>query len=186
MFNYMLDRFPSDYEGFLIRTDFRVGIQIIQCLNDPDFSKEEKIGTALELLYGYGCPVDIEVAVNGLKWFMSCGKESKGNDDTSDPVYDYDYDSALLYSAFKKTFNIDLSTTKLHWWQFVALMSDLDNCAFSKTIEIRMKKIVANMSPEEKEYYRKAKERCQLPVKISMEEQRKIDEFMKKAKGGVN
>ena len=34
MFNIMLDKLPSEFEGYLIRTDFRIGIQISQAIAD--------------------------------------------------------------------------------------------------------------------------------------------------------
>ena len=32
MYNFLLDSLPEDYEGYLLRTDYRVGIQISQAL----------------------------------------------------------------------------------------------------------------------------------------------------------
>ena len=52
MYNAMLDRLPEDYCGWLIRTDYRIGVQIQLCISDPELSDSEKTGTALSLLYG--------------------------------------------------------------------------------------------------------------------------------------
>ena len=36
MYNFLLDSLPEDYEGYLLRTDYRVGIQISQVLEDEN------------------------------------------------------------------------------------------------------------------------------------------------------
>ena len=41
MFNILLDKLPSDYRGFPIDTDFQVGIQIMQVLEDRELSGQE-------------------------------------------------------------------------------------------------------------------------------------------------
>ena len=47
MFNLLLDALPAEYEGYLIRTDYRIGIQISQALEDEELEPYEKIGIAL-------------------------------------------------------------------------------------------------------------------------------------------
>ena len=37
-FNILLDRLPDSYQGWLIRTDYRIGIQIALCLQDEELS----------------------------------------------------------------------------------------------------------------------------------------------------
>ncbi len=79
MYNMLLDRYPTEYRGYLLRTDYRIGIQITLVLEDLDLEDDERMLKALELLYGYGIPDDIMLAINGLKWFMSCGKSCSGD-----------------------------------------------------------------------------------------------------------
>ena len=52
MYNMLLDRLPTDYNGYLIRTSFRIGMQICMCLKDDNYTEEEKLGIAFDLLYG--------------------------------------------------------------------------------------------------------------------------------------
>ena len=75
MYNYLLDRLPTEYEGYLIRTDYRIGMQIDMCLSDRSFPEEDRVLNALYLLYGNGIPDDFIVAYKGLVWFMSCGEK---------------------------------------------------------------------------------------------------------------
>lgn len=75
--NIMLDGMPTEYEGYLIRTDFRIGMQISEALNDVNLADPEKLMTAMDLLYGRGIPADIKVSEAGLHWFMRGGEEDE-------------------------------------------------------------------------------------------------------------
>lgn len=202
MHNRILDALPEEYEGYLIRSDFRIGIQISQCMSDPELSKNEQIMTALDLLYGEGKP-DIETALDGLIWFMEAGKprknksvleqieeEVKGPDDAPEATprtFDYDIDSAAIWGSFRKVYGIDLSRDKMHWWTFVALMDDLSECSLHKLIEIRTKKIDSSMSAQEKQYWTDAKARHSLgdtEELFSEEELENYRQFLMLTKGG--
>ena len=62
MFDILLDHLPEDYNGFLIRPDYRIGIQIALCLQDEDLSENDRVFTAISLLFGRGLP-PLETAV---------------------------------------------------------------------------------------------------------------------------
>ena len=168
-FNPILDEFPLEYEGYLIRTDFRIGIQMILCLQDDELSLDDRKLSCLELLYGYGIPEDIELAWKGVIWFLNRGDTYDiNNPDGSKPVtdedetdedtniddlsgkkeqekdagdfIDYNFDSTRLYTAFLRTYNIDITTVKMHFFRFMYLMTDLDsNTLYSSVRNIRSK-----------------------------------------------
>ena len=64
MFDILLDHLPEDYNGFLIRPDYRIGIQIALCLQDEDLSENDRVFTAISLLFGRSLP-PLETAVEG-------------------------------------------------------------------------------------------------------------------------
>jgi len=51
MWNVLLDKFPTEYEGFRIDGSFQTGIQISQALQDPGLTDDERLAVALGLLY---------------------------------------------------------------------------------------------------------------------------------------
>ena len=107
MYNFLLDSLPEDYEGYLLRTDYRVGIQISQALEDDELSPQERLAVAFSLLYGNGTP-PAEIAYQGLQWFLNGGnlpeqeegQEDSGEEDPGIRFFSFDYDAARLYSGF--------------------------------------------------------------------------------------
>ena len=71
--NIMLDNLPTEYKGYLIRTDFRVGIQIVQALNDEELEDDERGEIVYKLLFGNGIPYDSRITLECLFWFLNGG-----------------------------------------------------------------------------------------------------------------
>lgn len=184
MFNVLLDKLPTEYKGFLIDTDFQIGIQIIQILEDKELSQQERITTALSLLFpeeDNDKVLDITTAVDGLMWFLTDWNHDNNKSGDKDKVTDYDIDQWRIYSAFKKQYGINLNTDKLHFWEFMGLLTTLDECAYTRIIDIRSKKITPKMSKEEKNLYKHLKEVYALKqsrfIEYSDEQKEAIDEF---------
>ena len=181
MYNAMLDRLPEDYNGWLIRTDYRIGVQIQLCISDPDLTDSERTATALSLLYGNGIP-DHKTALDGLTWFMSCGNPSpRGEENHEPPVYSFEHDAGRIVSAFRKVFGIDISTARMHWFQFVSMLGDLSGTAFTNVIDIRMTS-EDDVDKKKRAEFARMKSRFALPDQYTTEEQAAIDEFMAQLK----
>lgn len=185
MFNVLLDRLPTEYEGYPIDTDFGIGIQIMQVLEDEELSRNEQIVMALSLLFGdnkENMP-DIETMVNGLMWFLfGWNHDNNVKKGDSEKVTDWDVDQWRIYSAFRQYYRINLQTDNLHFWEFMALLTTLpDDCAYARVADIRGKKLTKNMSKEEKEAYRRLKEVYALKqdktVEYTNEQKQAIDDF---------
>lgn len=181
MYNAMLDRLPEDYNGWLIRTDYRIGVQIQLCVSDPELTDSEKTAAALALLYGNGMP-DLQTAIDGLSWFMSAGNPSQENEaDSEPPSYSFDYDAGRIVSAFRKVFGIDISRERLHWFEFLSMLGDLSGTAFTSVIDIRTTK-ESDIDKKRRSEFARMKQRFALPSQYSTEEQEAIDEFMEQLK----
>lgn len=153
MLNIILDGFPSEYEGYLIRTDFRIGIQISEALNDVNLAEPEKMMTAMRLLYGAGVPTDLRLASEGLRWFMSGGQPNEDSaPDGKPPTFDFEQDNRLVYSAFRARYGIDLTRERLHWFAFLAMLGDLGGCSLADIIGIRGTDL-SKLSGEQRKHY---------------------------------
>lgn len=177
----MLDRLPEDYQGWLIRTDYRIGVQIQLCLSDPDLSDSEKTGTALYLLYGNGVP-DFQTAIDGLSWFMSGGNPAPIDGDGDEPpTYSFEQDSGRIVSAFRKVFGIDISRERLHWFEFLAMLGDLSGTAFTSVIDIRTT-APSEVDKKKRAEFIRLQKRFALSCQYSAKEQAEINEFMEQLK----
>ena len=183
MFNILLDKLPTEYEGYLIRTSYRIGIQICLCLEDPDYTEQEKTAICLNLLYGNGMP-DPETAIKGLSWFLSCGKEEKKQVGKNKTLFYFDFDAGRLYSSFKQTYGIDLHKIDMHWFEFIELMGSLDeHSAFENAIQIRDYDM-SDLKGKARANMQRMKQNLTPEVKYSAEEQEAIDKFDSLFSGG--
>lgn len=186
MYNFLLDSLPEDYEGYLIRTDYRVGIQISQALEDEDLTLQERLAVAFSLLYGNGVP-PTETAYQGLKWFLNGGnpleqedeQESAEEGEVGIRFFSFDYDAARLYSGFRRMYDIDLDKIPMHWFRFLALLGDLGECAFTQVAHYRTAD-VSKMDKETRRTYLMMRRKYGLPQPESEESR----EFMEKLRGG--
>ena len=153
MYNMLTEKLPIKYKGYHINTDFKCGIKISRALDDWQLGDEERVLTALSLLYGEGIPDDMNIALDGLRWFLTCGKEAdKASYSDIDDVdnakesvnvkgddisFDFEVDASNIYAAFLKNYNIDLTKTDMHWFQFIALFSNLKNTSLNDMMYYR-------------------------------------------------
>lgn len=173
MYNAMLDKLPEDYEGWLIRTDYRIGVQIQLCISDPGLSEYERTVTALSLLYGKGIPTDLQTAIDGLLWFMACGNPAKSGADDGPEVFSFEYDSARIVSAFKRVFGRDISRERMHWFEFVPMLGDLKDTSFSSVMEIRQTS-PSDIDAKRRSEFIRMKRRFSLPNQYTAEEESTI------------
>lgn len=182
MFNALLDRLPEDYDGWLIRTDYRIGVQIQLCISDPALSEYERTVTALRLLYGNGVPPDLQKALDGLSWFMCCGETGAKGGDSGPDVFSFEYDSGRIVSAFKRVFGRDISREKMHWFEFVPMLGDLKDTAFASVMEIRQTK-PSDVDSKRRSEFMRMKKRFALPNEYTEEEEETIASILREIKG---
>lgn len=186
MYNILLDPLPKDWNGYPIDTDFQTGIMISQCLTDDSLSDLEKFYVTAWLLFPTDSRPDNAGIGKAINWYMTDFlhdnyPEKKRND----VVMDWNIDQWRIYAAFWAQYHIDLNRTRMHWFQFMGLLTNLEECAFTRVMDIRQKEITSKMSPEQKKVYRDAKKIYEIkPPKddtITPEEQARINDFMKYA-----
>ena len=151
--NILIDKLPTEYKGYKLNTDFRVGIQISSIFSDGMESEEDQLDDVIDLLWGSGVPttvtdtgivIDYPLIFETVNWFLACGnpeqKQQKVKDDkelSKDIPYDFDIDANYIYAAFYQMYGIDLTVTEMHWFKFIALFSSLHDTVFSRIQEIR-------------------------------------------------
>lgn len=140
MFNRLPHFVYLGNEKYFINTDFRIFIEFELEMQGKDMRKASY--KCLSKFY----PAFLEIINNGLLeeavdkfiWFYKCGKTDaqikyNNNSNKNLRLYDYNYDSDLIWGAFYSQFKVDLSTYNLHWWKFKAMWNSLDReCEFNK------------------------------------------------------
>ena len=187
MYNILLDPMPTSYKGYLIRTDYRIGIQIAQALEDESLTPYERVDVAFSLLYGEGRP-PVETAYEGLAWFLSGGiasepapQDDSGGDSEGDGMqyFSFEQDAGRLYSGFRRAYGIDLDKESMHWFRFLALLGDLGKCAFTQVIDYRTADL-SKMDKDTRRAYAAMRRKFALPQQESPE----TSEFMRLLNGG--
>ena len=107
-------------------TDYRASIEfeIMVENGEKDFNK------LLKPYYPNGLPEQALDAINAALWFYQCGEEKKEQKENKPArntkrAYSFSFDAEAIYSDFSRYYNIDLTTAKLHWWKFRALLAGL-------------------------------------------------------------
>jgi len=173
MFNILLDSLPTEYNGWLIRTDFRIGVQISLAMSDRTLSESDKAAVAFRLLYGNGIP-DTKTAAEGLKWFLRGGTDERTDlpKDKETPAFYWDFDAGRIWASFRATYGIDLHTANMHWFEFCNLLASLGKeTSFSNAMEIR-RFSTKGLKGEERAKVAKAKMALTPPIQKTEEEKK--------------
>lgn len=182
--NLLIDKLPTDYEGLKIDTNFRSFILFELLMQDGSLEKEQKIMLALNLFFKgkeFESVEEIKKAIKGILWFYTLGKsedkkEIKKKEKTVEKkqkaIYSFEYDANLIYSAFLSQYKLDLNEIEyLHWWKFKSLFEGLNDenkiCEIMGYRAVDLSKI---KDKDQKEYYRKLKNKYALPDNRSEEE----------------
>lgn len=190
MFNVLLDPLPHTWNGYEVDMDFQTGIQISQCMTDEELTNVERLTTAMMLMFPdeSNRPVDAQEVSEALVWYMNGWNHdniSEGKKKKETVLMDFDIDQWRIYAAFKRQYGIDLNRQKLHFWVYMGLLTNLEECSFTRVISIRDKKIDSKMSREEKAAISKAKKMYAIKKEESeteeeaVERELAIDEFNK-------
>lgn len=131
--NILIDALPTtllvDGREIPIRSDFRSCLRVLVAFEDNDLTPQEKQIVLLANIYP-DVPENTMEALEKAYWFLSGGNDTVSNDEPKSRLVSYSKDANLIFAAFRQTHNIDLVTTDLHWWAFLALFMDLGQDTF--------------------------------------------------------
>ena len=200
-FNPLLDKFPEEYKGIKMNTDFRVGILLSILFNSGKVSDYNKKVEALNLLYGEGWQsfgVDVLELWNGVVWFINIGYNKCTNNvdkvkqedemtditgkelifdtdvEVNDDILDFEFDASRIYTAFLRTYGVDLTEANMHFFKFMYMLSDLDSdCSHSKVVDIRQTKLT-DMDNKQRAAYIRLKKVYAIPTELDEEAKAKL------------
>ena len=161
-----------------IRTDFRVVLDILIAIGDPDLEDDEKWLACLTILYEDFEKMPSEdyiEACKQAKTFIDMGQEEeKDKGKPSKPrVMDWEQDAQLIVPAVNKVLGKDVrGIDYMHWWTFLSAYMEIGECTFSHVLSIRTKKAKGKtLEKWEQEFARENSDIIKLNHKLSEEEQ---------------
>lgn len=166
-------------KAFAIRSDFRVALNIIQAMNDPELSPQEKCYVCLRCLYVSfeSLPGEnLQEAAEKAYWFIGGGDMPRSETDVR--IFDWEQDEGMIFPAVNKAAGYETRAVKyLHWWSFLGLFGEIGEGLFSQVSHIRRKIAKGEkLDKWEKRFVRENKALVTLKTKLSDEERRAEDE----------
>jgi hypothetical protein len=165
--NILIDALPATVEvdgiPYKVNTDFRVGLRVMVASEDDELTQDEKAAVLIKLLY-VKTPPNLEQALIAGLTFLN-GPIPPNDLESGPRTYSLTKDATLIFSAFRQTHSIDLTTADLHWWEFLALFMDLGaDTAFCSLVNLRRRLATGRASKEERDMAREMGDLVEVPT----------------------
>lgn len=164
---------------YKINTDYRVALRCFAVIDDASISDEERALAVIFLLFGEVPTDNLEDFLRIAGDYLRCGEKAETQATTNRDM-DFIADEKYIAASFMSDYQIDLSRTDMHFWQYIHLLQGFtDRSVMSRVREIRNYDLEEIKDPKTRAKMVKAKEAVALPDKFSKAEQDAIDEFEK-------
>lgn len=149
-----------------IRTDYRVILDLLMALNDPELTDSDNKMSAymqsrviLEIMFPDcdNIPQEhIQEALDKVAEFIDMGI---GDDSKKPKTMDWEQDAPIIIPAINKVLNKEIRAEKyMHWWTFLGAYMEIGEGLFSNIIHIRQKKAKGKkLEKWEQDFYKENK-----------------------------
>lgn len=173
-----------------IRTDFRVILDLLTALADPEMQEESpeikgyiQFQIMLQIMFPNYESIpqeDIKEAIKAAADFIDMGLAKEESSRKAPRLMDWEQDAPLIIPAVNRVLGKEIRAEKyIHWWTFLSAYMEIGDCSFSNILHIRTKKAKGKkLEKWEQEYIRDNKNTVLLKEKISDEEQAERDELL--------
>lgn len=179
-----------DVQGvrYEIRSDYRPILDIIEAMNDPDLSDQDRAYIALDIFFpGFDemPPEHYEEAIRLCYWFINGGEEEHKKKGPT--LMSWEQDFKIIVSPVNRVFGKDIrsvpydyetNTGGIHWWTFLSAFYEIGDCLFAQVVGIRNKKEKGNMDKQDREFYRKNRELVDIKQKYTAEDNAFFDKLL--------
>lgn len=158
-----------------VNADFRDILEIIQQLEDPEGTQEERLYIALRLFYEdfFSIPKEeMEQAAIEMMTFLNCGEPIDPDEPSAPRLLDWEQDGSMIISDVNKVAGCEIRSMEfLHWWSFISYFRGIGEGQLATVVSIRDKlRRGRKLEGWEKEYYRKNRSQIILKPKYTAEE----------------
>ena len=176
-----------DGEEHEIRYDYRVALDIISMLNDPDLGGSDKAEALMQMFYVHPERIrNIEEAIKQCYGFIDQGKPGKKGPRTMDWEQDFEYivgpvNRVLGRELREIEYDTENNRGGLHWWTFLAAYMEIGgDCLFSQIVSIRDKLARGEkLEKTERKWLNENRGMILLKKKYSQEENEELDKWIK-------
>lgn len=148
-----------------IRTDYRVVLDLLMALNDPELSDSDdkmssyvKCRVILEIMFPDcdNIPQEhIQEALDKVAEFIDMGI---GDDSKKPKTMDWEQDAPIIIPGINKVLNKEIRAEKyMHWWTFLGAYMEIGEGLFSTVVHIRQKKAKGKLEKWENDFYKQNK-----------------------------
>lgn len=158
-----------------LHTDFRVILQILTCLEDPELPEILRWRVALELFYDSSIPAEHrQAAMEYLADFLRCGQPEQA---PGPKLLDWQQDAPAIISGVNAAAGCEIRTLEqVHWWTFLSWFHAMPPGQLSTLVSIRDKLRKGQpLESWEKDFYRENKAAVELKRPVSAREQAQKD-----------
>jgi hypothetical protein len=164
---------------YKINTDYRVALRCFEVIEDDSICDEERALAVIFLLFGEVPTDNLEDFLRIAGDYLRCG-EKEETQASSEKDMDFFADEKYIVASFMSDYQIDLSRTDMHFWQYIQLIQGFtERSVMSRVREIRNYDLEELKDPKARAKMVKAKKAVALPEKFSKAEQEAIEEFEK-------
>lgn len=157
-----------------IRSDYRVVLDILTALKDPDLDDQDKSVVLLDSFYpGFGeMPQEhYDEAIKQCLWFINGGEDCQGQKTL--PLVDWEQDFKLIVAPINRVTGREIRSVEyMHWWTFISAYMEIGDCLFAQVIRIREKKKNGKpLDKSDREFYRKNQNLVDIKIAYTKAEQ---------------
>ena len=164
---------------YKINTDYRVALRCFEVIEDTSICDQERAMAVVFLLFGEAPTEHLVDLLRIAGDYLRCGEKAETQAATNRDM-DFTADEKYIAASFMSDYQIDLSRTDMHFWQYIHLIQGFtERSVMSRVREIRNYDLEELKDPKSRAKMVKAKEAVALPDKFSKAEQEAIDEFEK-------
>lgn len=155
------------------KCDYRVVLDVISALNDPELEEQDKIKCALFIFYE-----SVEKITNHEKAFVKMMEiinngETVDNTEEEKPQYmSWEKDFKIVVAPINRILGYEVRSVEyLHWWSFLSAYMEIGECFFATVVSIRKKRRTGKtLEGWEKEFYKENRKVIDLPNNLTQDE----------------
>ncbi len=180
-------------DRFEIRTDFRVILEIIEAMNDPELDDREKVEVSLKLFYpAWDRLTDAAEAMRQCVAFIDMGAQTgQKGPRLVDWEHDFEYiiapvNRVLGTEARAVGYDFENNSGGLHWWSFLGAYMEIgSDCLMSQIVRIRDKLARGKtLEKYERQWLRRNRSLVELERRFTQAEEELVKQWTKG--GGEN